>query len=163
MNAPALPLRRGWRRFLPGLLVLSLVLNGFLLGVLGGHWGQHLRGGPAWAQQFQGLAADLPAPERQVLRREMGQALVEMAPVLRALGQTRQDAATRAAAPHLDQAALAADFTRLRQQTNQAQAILQTHLLHALAQLPPDQRARLAQAMARRLSAQTLNGDSTHD
>ena len=163
MTAPALPPRHGWRPFLPALLVLSLILNGFLLGVLGGHWGQRLNGGPTWARQFQGLAADLPAPERQVLRREMGQALAEMAPVLRSLRQTRQDAAARAAAPNLDEAALAGDFARLRQQTNQAQAILQTHLLHALGQLPPDQRARLAQAMARRLSAQTLNGDPTHD
>jgi uncharacterized membrane protein len=142
--ALALP-RRRW----PVLaLVASLVLNGFLVGVVAVDWfSPHRR----W-EGPRVVGFELRRLERRLspeAHRQVAAALEPLAPALderfSALRAMRDDIYRMAAGPNPDRAAIDARLAEMRSQSEQLQADVQRATYDALLALPPEMRARLAE------------------
>jgi uncharacterized membrane protein len=138
--------RRRWPAFA---LVASLLLNGFLIGMLvtdsfRSHRGP--RGHRAVSWELRRVADRLPDEAVEQVRAE----LAALAPAVEArferFGAIRREVNTLAAAPTPDRAAIDAKLAELRTEATAMQEEVQRATYDALLKLPPETRARLAEA-----------------
>ena len=137
------------KRWATVLLIVSLVVNIFLVGAIAGsvwHWthdrGIGLRGG--WRMR----AADaLPEPQGDAFREAVHGTMRASLPVIKGGRAARADAARLFVQPQFDAAAVTADLDRARA----ADMVLRTNLEHQVvsfaATLPQEQREKLAEAL----------------
>jgi uncharacterized membrane protein len=134
------------------LLVISLLLNVFLLGagVSALVFGKRLLHERAFINQPSPLnvaARSLEPEVRDKLKAHMRSQALTVRPDLMAARQARQQAAEQAAAPTFDRAAVAAKLAEARDDEARARIKLETSLLDFMQTMTPDQRAKLAPAL----------------
>ena len=145
------------------LLVVSLLLNVFLIGGVGGglyQWSAHPP--PAGAVVQHGLRqalAQLPEAQRHQLRRMLRETRLKNQPLIVASRQAHLDVIHRLQAPKLNRDALDADLDRARTADIALRARVDATLADFADSLPADERETLAEAMAsrRRASAHLQN------
>jgi uncharacterized membrane protein len=134
-------------------LVVSLVLNVFLLGALGGGaytWVAKQRA--ATVAQQRGLrfaASELTEARRQQLRDALRQTRRDAMPLIVAARQGRIDIAQAFAAPQFDQAALDDALSRTRIADSTLRGKLEDTIAQYAATLTPEERVKLVDALER--------------
>lgn len=131
------------------LLVVSLVLNIFLVGAIaGGLWrwthnqGLGLRAG--WRMR---AAEALPPDRAEAFRQTVRGAMRDNLELGRQARAARAEAARLFVAPRFDTAAVRGQLAQARQADSALRARLEDEVVGFAATLPPDQRAALAQAL----------------
>ena len=131
------------------LLVASLVVNVFLIGLVGGtvwHWthdrGMGFRGG--WRMR---VAESLPQPQRQLLRQTIHDTVRQALPRLRESGAARAEAARLFVQPQFDANAINARLDQARASDMQLRTDLEHRIVQFAATLPQDQRKKMAEAL----------------
>ncbi|MBW8745857.1 MAG: periplasmic heavy metal sensor [Sphingomonas sp.] len=131
------------------LLVASLVVNVFLIGLIGGtvwHWthdrGMGFRGG--WRMR---VAESLPQPQRQLLRQAIHDTVRQALPRLRQSGAARAEAARLFVQPQFDANAINAKLDQARASDMQLRTDLEHRMIQFAATLPQDQRTKMAEAL----------------
>lgn len=131
------------------LLVASLVVNVFLIGLIGGtvwHWthdrGMGFRGG--WRMR---VAESLPQPQRQILRQAIHDTVRQALPRLRESGAARAEAARLFVQPQFDANAINAKLDQARVSDMQLRTDLEHRMIQFAATLPQDQRKKMAEAL----------------
>lgn len=129
---------------------VSILLNIFLLGAaIGGTVWVRARH-PIGAGSIRVAGSELPRDERRAFRRALRDARLEMGPTLLAGRQARDDAAELLRAPSLDQAKLGEALAHIRAADIAVRAHVEERAIGFAATLPPDDRAKLADAIGRR-------------
>lgn len=134
-------------------LVVSLVLNVFLLGALGGGayiW--NVKEHAAAAAQRRGLqyaAAELTEARREQLHEAMRQTRRDAKPLIAAARQGRIDIAQALAAPQFDQATLDAALEHTRAADTAVRAQLEQTVAVFAGTLNADERVKLVDALER--------------
>jgi len=137
------------KRWVLVLLVASLVVNIFLLGLIGGsvwHW-THGRGmgfGGGWRAR---LAQSLPEPQAKAMREDIHDTIRQSMPALRQGRAARAEAARLFVQPQFDANAINARLDQART----TDMVFRTNLEHRMIQfastLPQDQRKKMAEAL----------------
>jgi uncharacterized membrane protein len=146
MSAGSTQFRRRWPAVA---LIASLVLNGFLIGLVATDFLRPHRGGFSGERfaRFELRRFDDRLPKPAVDR--IAAALVPLAPALdpeiAKLRDIRTEVMRLAAEPSPDRVAIDAKLAELRTQSGSMQERVQKATYDALLALPPDQRARLAE------------------
>jgi uncharacterized membrane protein len=136
------------------LLLASLLLNVFLLGcLLGGtyhlFWSDQALLGTA--QRGLRFATEyLPEAEQQHFRSAMRQARYEARPMLKAGIEARRNVRALLQAPSFDRAAVSAEVAKVREADVAVRIKLEQSLIDFAAELSPEERAKLAQGLAKR-------------
>ena len=134
-------------------LVISLVLNVFLLGTLGGgtyRWIMKERA--AVIAQQRGLrfaAAELTEARQEQLREALRQNRRDSLPLILSARQGRLDIAQLLAEPQFDQAALDAALARTREADSTLRGRIEETVAHFAGTLTPDERVKLVDALER--------------
>jgi uncharacterized membrane protein len=143
------------RRTLYVLLFVSVAINLFVLGAVAGILGAgthlHMRhaGGPRFGGPMAAAARSLP-PDRAAAFRELVRAqAAAVGPKMRQARDLRRSAFLRLGAEPVDTAAIFRDLDAARLEQIQAQDAVDHRIVTFAAQLPRDQRARFAAALAR--------------
>lgn len=132
-------------------LVASLLLNGFLLGMVATdslradaprHGGGSNR---AMSFELRRLAERLPPEAVERVKAELEPTAPALQERFERLRAVRQEINVLAAEPQPDRAAIDAKLATLRQEVSALQAEVQKATFDALLKLPPDMRARLAE------------------
>jgi len=136
------------------LLVVSLLLNVFLVGGMAGglyQWLGHNRAQPlAVAEPQRGLRqalVQLPDVSRRQLRQLLRQTRIDSQPLLLAGRQARLDVVERLQQPSLDRNALDADLSRAREADSALRARVETALADFAAGLSLEDRQKLADSL----------------
>ena len=131
------------------LLVASLVLNIFLIGLIGGsiwHWthdrGMGFRGG--WRTR---VSQSLPAPQAQALHQAIHDTLRQAMPTLRQGRAARAEAARLFVQPQFDTNAIIARLDQARASDMVLRTSLEHRMVQFAATLPQDQRKKMAEAL----------------
>jgi uncharacterized membrane protein len=131
------------------LLIASLVVNVFLLGIIGGsiwHWthdrGMGFRGG--WRMR---VAESLPAPQGQKLRKTIHDTVRQDLPALRQARAARAEAARLFVQPQFDANAINTRLDQARLSDMTLRANLEHAMIQFAAGLPQDQRKKMAEAL----------------
>jgi uncharacterized membrane protein len=131
------------------LLIVSLVVNVFLLGIIGGsiwHWthdrGIGFRGG--WRMR---VAESLPAPQAQALRKTIHDTVRQHMPALRQGRAARGEAARLFVQPQFDVNAINARLDQARASDMALRSDLEHSMIQFAAGLPQDQRKKMAEAL----------------
>ena len=141
------------------MLAASLLLNVFAVGALGGglvtvlrHEGAGVQGGMRAGlmhRPIQAAGQGLPAPDRQRFRHTMIEILRDSRDLQQAARADREEAARLFVQPQFDAAAVAAALGQARAADLQLRVRLETAAIDFAAMLPEDERAILAQNLAR--------------
>lgn len=135
-------------------LVISLILNVFLIGIGIGVVVTGARIAPAQAQR-RGLAniwraADaLPAADREAFRTMLRDKALEVEPDMKSVRLARREAAALISQPDYDPSAVSQALERARVGEMKARSQLDAAMVDHLKRLPPAERAALAEAMVR--------------
>ena len=141
MNDSVKGLRR--KRVLWGALALSLVINGFFIGIAAFGWmDAPKRGGPL-RMEIDSVGKRLPDDYRSQLREDMRELLPELRPHWRRLRELRREIAGLAAQPTPDRAAIDGRLAEVRSITTQTQALVQSRIFDLALTFPADVRAEL--------------------
>ena len=153
-------------------LVLSVALNGLLIGLLAGvmrSGGPHKRGGPPGGPEAgpaggdRGLARAIiqsaPADARPELRRAMSDAWASSADDRARVRSAQKTISDAVAAETFDQDAVLAAFEDWREADTRIKARVQTAMADLLAEIPPDARKALAEQMRRHESRRQRRRD----
>jgi len=131
------------------LLVVSLIVNVFLLGIIGGsvwHWthdrGMGFRG--AWRMR---VAESLPEAQGKALRQAIREAVHEQMPALRAARADRAEAARLFVQPQFDANAINARLDQARASDMALRTNLEHRMIQFAATLPQDERKKMAEAL----------------
>lgn len=141
------------RRWLVPLLVASLLLNAFLVGLLATDMFRHQRRGdkPSVVQwELRRLADRLPPEARERITGELAPLSAGFDDRFQALRAQRENISRMAAALNPDRQAIDARLAEVRAEGERLQADVQRATYDALLRLPPEMRARLAEAPDRR-------------
>lgn len=131
------------------LLVASLVVNVFLIGLIGGtvwHW-THDRGMGFRSGWRMRVAESLPQPQRQILRQAIHDTVRQALPRLRESGAARAEAARLFVQPQFDANAINAKLDQARASDMQLRTDLEHRMIQFAATLPQDQRKKMAEAL----------------
>jgi uncharacterized membrane protein len=147
-------------------LLVSLVLNLFLAGVLAGaawRWWAAERAQRAAvsatsasanaATQPRGLryaADDLLPEQRRAYRQGLRDVRRDSAPLIQRARESRQEVLRLLAAPQFDSAAMAAALARTREADTALRARVEASVVDFAKTLPPEDRQKLANGLARR-------------
>jgi uncharacterized membrane protein len=134
------------KRFLWGALALSLVVNGFFIGVAGFGWFDGPRRGGPVRMEIDTVGNQLPDDYRQRLREDVRQLVPELKPQWRRLRELRREIGGLAALPVPDRAGIDARLAEIRSITTQTQALVQRRIFDLTLTFPPEVRADLAKA-----------------
>jgi hypothetical protein len=130
-------------------LIASLVLNGFLVGLVATDFLRPHRGGFSGERfaRFELRRFDdrLPQPAVDKITAQLAPIGAALDPEIAKLRGIRADLMQLAAEPSPDRAAIDAKLAELRRQSSSMQEAVQKATYDALLALPPDQRARLAE------------------
>ena len=135
-------------------LVISLILNVFLIGIGIGVLVTGARIAPAQAQRRPLIniwrAADaLPQAEREAFRNMLRDKALEVEPDMKSVRLARREAAALISQPDYDPGAVAQALERARVGETKARSELDAAMIEHLKRLPPAERAALADAMVR--------------
>jgi uncharacterized membrane protein len=128
------------------ILIVSLVLNVFLVGAIAGGLWRWTKGYGAGGWRVQ-VAATLPPEQRRQFRAAMRQTVLASRDLVRAGRQARAEAARLYVQPALDAAAVSAQLDRARQADGLLRERLERRVVEFSAGLPVDERAKLAGAL----------------
>jgi uncharacterized membrane protein len=148
MNGGSMFLRRRWPAVA---LVASLVLNGFLIGLVATDFLRPHRGGGFSGERFARFELRrfddrLPQPAADNIAAALAPLGPALDPEIAKLRGIRAEIMQLAAAPSPDRAAIDAKLAELRSQSTTMQEAVQKATYDALLALPPDQRTRLSEA-----------------
>lgn len=155
MRLPARPGRRNWPVIA---LVASLLLNGFLVGLLAAdalrspHRTHGSRGERIASFELRRLADRLPEEARQQVEAELAPLAPDMEARLGRIRALRAEIGVLAAAPEPDRAAIDEKLVALRAEARAMQEAAQRATYDAVLALPPEMRARLAEPPQERRS-----------
>jgi uncharacterized membrane protein len=142
MNDATQVLRR--KRLLWGALALSLVANGFFVGIAAFGWFEGPRRGGPLRMEIDSVGKRLPEDYRTELREDMRELLPELRPHWRRLRELRGEIADLAAQPMPDRAAIDGRLAEIRSITTQTQTLVQSRIFDVALAFPPEVRAELA-------------------
>ncbi|QXI26491.1 periplasmic heavy metal sensor [Pseudomonas vanderleydeniana] len=139
-------------KYLKPLLVVSLLLNVFLVGgVAGGlyHWLANAKPAQVAINQHGLRLAlqQLPEPRRKQLRQLLRQNQANSQPLVMAGREARLDVIQQLEAPTLDRNALLADLSRAREADNSLRVLVDNTLADFASSLPQDERQELGKAL----------------
>ncbi|SDT36839.1 Uncharacterized membrane protein [Pseudomonas asplenii] len=139
-------------KYLKPLLVVSLLLNVFLIGGVGGglyHWLVNNRPAEAMVNQHGLRLAlmQLPEPRRKQLRQLLRQNQANSQPLVMAGREARLDVIHQLEAPTLDRNALLADLGRAREADNSLRVLVDNTLADFAGGLPQEERQKLGKAL----------------
>jgi len=142
-----------WRRWPILVLVLSLLLNAFLVGLLVTDTFRHKRRGDGprvinW--ELRRLAGRLPPEALETIKADLAPVSEGFDERFKALREKREAISRMAAEPVPDRQAIDAQLAQMRAEGEQLQADVQRATYDALLRLAPKMRARLAEAPERR-------------
>lgn len=134
------------------LLVVSLLLNVFLIGGVGGglyHWLANARPAETVVNPhgLRQALQQLPEPRRKQLRQLLRQNQANSQPLVMAGREARQDVIHQLEAPTLDRNALLADLGRAREADNSLRLLIDNTLAEFAGSLPLDERQQLGKAL----------------
>lgn len=137
MTSPSAYLRRA--------LVVSLLVNIFLVGGLGGgvyHWfaSEHAREAAASQRPLQRAIEDLPEARRKQLQDLLKQARVERQASIKAAHEARIDLYKQMRAPSLDRAAMLASLDKVRENDDIGRVIVDKTVTDFILTLSPQER-----------------------
>ena len=137
------PKRRRWTRLV---MVVSLVLTVFLIGLIGGR----IAAGPPIAgplfEDLPQLARALPDGDRRMARRTFLGAALDIRRSYLSLRDAREDVLTTLTADPFDPQALDAAFAQLRGRTSDVQAVVHDAITQIGRNLSPEGRAAISEA-----------------
>jgi uncharacterized membrane protein len=136
------------------LMVASLILNVFLIGIGIGVYVTGARITPAQAQRRPApniwrAAEALPPVERDRFRKVLRDRAAEVQPEMRSVRLARREAISLISQPNYDPAAVSAALGRARQGEMHARSQIDAGFVDYLAHLTPEQRTAVAEAMVR--------------
>ncbi|KPA88225.1 MULTISPECIES: periplasmic heavy metal sensor [Pseudomonas] len=139
-------------KYLKPLLAVSLLLNVFLIGGVGGglyHWLVNARPAEVAVNQhgLRQALMQLPEPRRKQLRQLLRQNQANSQPLVLAGREARQDVIRQLEAPTLDRNALLADLARAREADNSLRVLIDNTLADFADSLPLDERQELGKAL----------------
>ncbi|MEQ9144407.1 MAG: periplasmic heavy metal sensor [Parvibaculaceae bacterium] len=141
------------RRWLGPVLLVSLVLNLFLIGLfVAGMIYRHGPGGPVHAMlamQNSIVAQHLSEEERNAFRAAMRPRMRDMRPFFEGVRDARRGVSEAVAAEPYDPDAVRSAFTELRRALMAVGEHSQNAMIEVFADLPPETRARIAEGMLR--------------
>jgi uncharacterized membrane protein len=144
MSAFTALLRRRWPAFL---LIASLVLNGFLVGMFVADWLKPRRvynGERAAGFELRRFDERLSEAAVETIAAELSPLAPELDDHIKRLRAIREEIIRLAAAPDPDRAAIGGRLAELRAEAAAMQEVVQRATYDALLRLPADERARLA-------------------
>lgn len=131
--------------------IASLLLNLFLAGALTAGWvSLGSNGRMINAGSLRVAGTELPQPERQPFRAALREARREMRPTIMLSRRAKAEAASLLRQPTIDQAAVNAALDEARAADLAVRAAVERRAVVYAATLPPEDRAKLADAMQRR-------------
>lgn len=137
------------KRWMVVTLIVSLVVNVFLLGIIGGsiwHWthdrGMGFRGG--WRAR---VAQSLPEAQRQALHQAIRDTVHQQLPALRQARAARAEAARLFVQPQFDANGINARLDQARASDMALRTSLEHRMIQFAATLPQDQRKKMAEAL----------------
>jgi uncharacterized membrane protein len=128
-------------------LIVSLVLNVFLVGAIAGglwRWTKGYGGAGGWRMQ---VAETLPPEQRHQFRAAMRQTVLSSRDLVRQGRQARAEAARLYVQPTFDAAAVSAQLDRARQADGLLRERLERRVVDFSAGLPVGERTKLAGAL----------------
>jgi len=138
---------------LPIILMISLVLNGLLIGLLvGGGLSKQGQTSPQVGAEralVRGLERAAPEPERAEIRQAMRQAFAASRAERRLVRRARQDLRRAVVADPYDVEAVDAALKAVQEAETRARAKLQAELAEQLGRLTPEQREMIMRDMGR--------------
>jgi uncharacterized membrane protein len=136
------------RRWQATLLIVSVVLNIFLVGAIaGGVWRWHHQGAGTRTGWRARAARALPADQAQAFRRAVRQTVRGSLDVTREAQDARAEAAKLFVQPQFNSAAVSAQLQRAQVADATLRGRIETTVVTFAATLPLDQRQALAQAL----------------
>jgi uncharacterized membrane protein len=140
-------------------LAVSLAVNLFLIGYLAGTQQQGQRhmaslaamhaAGPMDMSLLRGFVAQLPPAQQRALRQDYAAARKSHMRKMHRIAALRRDIGEALRAPALDLPAIRARYEEMRALTSELQMAIEDAALQAAAQLSPQERAAVLDAMAR--------------
>lgn len=133
-------------------LVVSLVINVFLLGAIAGgmyRWFAHEHASVAQQRGLRFAASELSAQRQKQFRVELRRARRDAAPLIEASRDGRREIAQLLAAPQLDRDALDAALARTREADVAVRTRIEATVTDFAASLSPQERLKLVDAMRR--------------
>ncbi len=140
-------------RTLKTLLVVSLVVNVFLLGSIAGgayRWFANERAVAAEQRGLRFAASELSDERQRQLREALRDTRRDAQPLIRAARDGRRDLVRILSAPQLDRDALDAALASTREADSALRAQIESTVAEFAATLTPDERLKLVDAMERR-------------
>jgi uncharacterized membrane protein len=134
------------KRWQSSLLIVSVVLNIFLMGAIAGgvwRWTHHPAAG--WRAR---AAASLPPDQAKAFRRAVRQTLRDNGDVVREAGAARAEAAKLFIQPQFNSAAVIAQLQRAQTADATLRGRIETTVVTFAATLPLEERQALAQALS---------------
>jgi len=138
------------RRTLGALLVLSLALNLFLAGVIGGRIGGRLMHPHGPERGFESTLQRLPEEQRASVREHLRAAAPEMRSHGRAMRAIHRRLLEALVAAEPDRALLEEELAAIRRHAGAMQEALHRSFLDAVLDMPPEARGMVLEAMLRR-------------
>ena len=142
------------------LLVVSVLLNVFLIGGVGGglyQWMATARPAEAVVNQhgLRQAMIKLPAARRKELRQLLRQNRADSQPLIMAGREARLGVIKQLEAPTLDRAVLVAELAKAREADVALRALVDTTLAQFASNLPQDERQKLVEALYQRGQGKT--------
>ena len=138
-------------KYLKPLLVVSVLLNVFLMGGVGGlyHWLANTRPVVAVVNQhgLRQAMVQLPPERRRELRQLLRQNRADSQPLIMAGREARLDVIKQLEAPTLDRAALLVDLGKAREADTALRLLVDNTLANFANTLPRDERQKLVQSL----------------
>ncbi|QJI29487.1 periplasmic heavy metal sensor [Pseudomonas sp. ADAK18] len=139
-------------KYLKPLLVVSVLLNVFLIGGVGGglyHWLANTRPVEAVVNQhgLRQAMVQLPPERRRELRQLLRQNRADSQPLIMAGREARLDVIKQLEAPTLDRAALLVDLGKAREADTALRLLVDNTLANFANTLPRDERQKLVQSL----------------
>lgn len=131
-------------------LIISVLLNLFLAGALIASAVSLRTGRMINAGSLRIAGAELPVAERRPFRAALREARRSMRPIIMEAREAKGQAAALLRQPTVDQVAVVAALDRARTADMAVRAAVERRAVAYAATLPPTDRAKLADAMARR-------------
>ena len=160
-------------------LIVSVALNGLLIGLLAGVMlagGPHGRGGsPGGGPGPDGgpgsidlgmaraILQSAPSADRAQIRRTMGDAWRSTAPQRRTIREAQRTISEQIRSESFDKDVIAAAFESWRDADREIKTVVQTAMVEALANLPPESRAALSEELKRHEARRKQGGERLRD
>lgn len=138
------------RRLFWGALSLSLLLNGFFVGMAVTGWFDPPRRGGPIRLEIETVGRNLPDEYREQLKQDMRAMLPELRPQWRRLRELRREIGVEAARATPDRIKIQDNLKEIRSITGETQALVQGRIFDRVLAFPPEVRERLGTEPERR-------------